>query len=213
MKLQKMILMLAILTLPSILHATPVNVLWYSGDPSDIINQHWGNSSYVDNPDALTHWQAFTVTDAEGWNIDTVFALGNNYDRPTGGWSVRTDMSRGNGGTTIASGTGDIIANNNIGTNNVIEIDIDDIFLSAGTYWLEVSTIGGGTIFGTDRSNAIGSTPNLHSIRNWPNFDQNYQPYSSYTLSSGVTGSVVPVPAAVWLFGSGLIGLVGFARR
>jgi len=25
--------------------------------------------------------------------------------------------------------------------------------------------------------------------------------------------SVVPVPAAVWLFGSGLIGLIGFARR
>ena len=28
-----------------------------------------------------------------------------------------------------------------------------------------------------------------------------------------VTGPVVPVPAAVWLFGSGLIGLVGVARR
>ena len=28
-----------------------------------------------------------------------------------------------------------------------------------------------------------------------------------------VNASVVPVPAAVWLFGSGLIGLVGFARR
>ena len=27
------------------------------------------------------------------------------------------------------------------------------------------------------------------------------------------TYSVVPVPAAVWLFGSGLIGLVGLARR
>ncbi len=26
-------------------------------------------------------------------------------------------------------------------------------------------------------------------------------------------GTVVPVPAAVWLFGSGLIGLIGFARR
>jgi hypothetical protein len=25
--------------------------------------------------------------------------------------------------------------------------------------------------------------------------------------------TAVPVPAAVWLFGSGLIGLVGFARR
>ena len=25
--------------------------------------------------------------------------------------------------------------------------------------------------------------------------------------------SAVPVPAAVWLFGSGLIGLIGFAKR
>lgn len=28
-----------------------------------------------------------------------------------------------------------------------------------------------------------------------------------------VTGSVVPVPGAVWLFGSGLLGMVGVARR
>ena len=29
----------------------------------------------------------------------------------------------------------------------------------------------------------------------------------------GTTAAVIPVPAAVWLFGSGLIGLVGVARR
>lgn len=39
-----------------------------------------------------------------------------------------------------------------------------------------------------------------------------------YTTTSAVPSfvgaySVVPVPAAVWLFGSGLIGLAGFARR
>ncbi|MCW9024363.1 MAG: VPLPA-CTERM sorting domain-containing protein [Gammaproteobacteria bacterium] len=28
-----------------------------------------------------------------------------------------------------------------------------------------------------------------------------------------MTTSAVPVPAAVWLFGSGLLGLVGVARR
>jgi len=33
----------------------------------------------------------------------------------------------------------------------------------------------------------------------------------SYTWT--LQTSAVPVPAAVWLFGSGLIGLVGFARR
>ena len=34
---------------------------------------------------------------------------------------------------------------------------------------------------------------------------------TSYTMS--VTATVVPVPAAVWLFGSGLLGLAGYARR
>ena len=35
-----------------------------------------------------------------------------------------------------------------------------------------------------------------------------------YTLHlDGTVASVVPVPAAVWLFGSGLLGLVGVARR
>jgi len=32
-------------------------------------------------------------------------------------------------------------------------------------------------------------------------------------LSIDATPTVVPIPAAVWLFGSGLIGLLGFARR
>ena len=32
-------------------------------------------------------------------------------------------------------------------------------------------------------------------------------------LSIDATPTVVPIPAAVWLFGSGLIGLVGVARR
>jgi len=36
---------------------------------------------------------------------------------------------------------------------------------------------------------------------------------SSVGISGFVQQTVVPVPAAVWLFGSGLIGLVGMARR
>jgi hypothetical protein len=38
---------------------------------------------------------------------------------------------------------------------------------------------------------------------------------TSFTSAGGgtVTGSLVPVPAAVWLFGSGLLGLVVIARR
>lgn len=36
---------------------------------------------------------------------------------------------------------------------------------------------------------------------------------SAYTTVAVSTVSAVPIPAAVWLFGSGLIGLVGVARR
>ena len=38
-------------------------------------------------------------------------------------------------------------------------------------------------------------------------------PFSlDYSFDISVT-TVVPIPASVWLFGSGLIGLIGFARR
>ena len=36
---------------------------------------------------------------------------------------------------------------------------------------------------------------------------------SAATLLDNLTFRPVPVPAAVWLFGSGLLGLIGFARR
>ena len=35
----------------------------------------------------------------------------------------------------------------------------------------------------------------------------------TFTTGSWTRTSVIPVPAAVWLFGSGLIGLIGVARR
>ncbi len=38
-------------------------------------------------------------------------------------------------------------------------------------------------------------------------------PDLSAPLSGGAAASAVPVPAAVWLFGSGLIGVLGLARR
>ena len=35
----------------------------------------------------------------------------------------------------------------------------------------------------------------------------------SFSDDAGITTNVVPIPAAAWLFGSGLIGLIGLARR
>jgi hypothetical protein len=38
-------------------------------------------------------------------------------------------------------------------------------------------------------------------------------PISGFVDTFGEATAVIPVPAAVWLFGSGLLGLVGAARR
>jgi len=35
----------------------------------------------------------------------------------------------------------------------------------------------------------------------------------SFSDDTGISSTMVPIPAAVWLFGSGLLGLVGIARR
>ena len=64
--------------------------------------------------------------------------------------------------------------------------------------------------------NAVGDTATALSLTGLiitpsPAFP-GFQPQFSGPLTK-VSGAVVPVPAAVWLMGSGLLGLVGVARR
>lgn len=185
--------------------ALPANTAWYSGDP-DLGG--WGNG-WSSNPNALQHWQPFEVTSPSGWTIDTVFSLGWGAAQDGGEWSIRSGMGTGNPGTTISTGSvpGAIISQH--AGVNVIEIDIPDLFLPQGIYWLHVST-SNGVINGSSGANSIGSTPGLHSIRNWNLFGQYYQPYSDPRLSSGVT-LVIPTPGAAAMLGLG--GLVMSRRR
>jgi len=50
--------------------------------------------------------------------------------------------------------------------------------------------------------------PDFEIVKLYVPVEFELQSISIYTEST-----VVPVPAAVWLFGSGLLGLVGVARR
>ena len=82
--------------------------------------------------------------------------------------------------------------------------------------------VGGSTQFGSvtevnnnATSSAIniglgGATGNalIFASRVDLNYDNDY-----FKIAALTTTTVVPVPAAVWLFGSGLLGLVGVARR
>lgn len=65
------------------------------------------------------------------------------------------------------------------------------------------TTIGSLAIAGST-SNPYSSGVAYTGNTAWDNFDYAFRTYADV---------VVPVPAAGWLFGSGLLGLIGFARR
>jgi hypothetical protein len=64
----------------------------------------------------------------------------------------------------------------------------------------------------------LGASVNLYALTGNGNLlqAQSYLLGTNLTLTQGgtlTTGSAVPLPAAVWLFGSGLLGLIGVGRR
>lgn len=182
----------------------PANTLWYAGSPTGI---HWGNASA--GQAAITHFVPFVVSDAAGWNVGALFTVGEVFDGSSAAWSLRTGMSPGNGGTVLSSGVSVPTISAVDGAIGVI-VDIPDITLAQGTYWLEV-TPANGSIFGSTGANAIGTPAGVPSLRNWPFFNQSYAPYSDAILSAGVIGAVSPTPGAASLLCAG--GLVAFRRR
>lgn len=86
----------------------------------------------------------------------------------------------------------------------------DDALSSAS-----VEIWGGENILAAASASNLGPTSDDQSTSGSIIFELGYGGYEQMVAelnSSGSAASVVPVPAAVWLFGSGLLGLVGVAR-
>ncbi len=81
--------------------------------------------------------------------------------------------------------------------------------VSAGTYWVAYEVRAGDTYSGRMQGASTNPiiTEAFYDGVSWAQFD-------ALDIGVRVSGdiSAVPVPAAVWLFGSGLIGLLGVAR-
>jgi hypothetical protein len=74
---------------------------------------------------------------------------------------------------------------------------------------LGMSWDGGTTWYGDSYFELAGGSPDTYQI----DFDGMYNERDIQGTTLAVDLQPVPVPAAVWLFGTGLIGLVGVARR
>lgn len=93
-----------------------------------------------------------------------------------------------------------------------------DMFVTAGVdYWFSVANASGSTwTWATGLPPTVGSEQYdaVVSTGVGPNGGPHFGPWNSIADTDfAFRINAVPVPAAVWLFGSGLIGLIGIARR
>lgn len=87
--------------------------------------------------------------------------------------------------------------------------------LGAGSYWLSLELRGANDYDGYIPTGEFGALNPLgtYAFHHPANGGWVEDPSSDFAFQVGGTISAVPVPAAVWLFGSGLLGLAGIARR
>lgn len=93
-------------------------------------------------------------------------------------------------------------------SQSVLLTSIDNPFtVGLMLYWIA----GEGMFYAGNLSNPTFSTPLL--LEAGQRYTFTTPETASVALIQGFNASVVPVPAAAWLFGSGMVGFAGLARR
>jgi hypothetical protein len=220
------------LTVPS-----RAEILWYNGD---FESNSFGVLNGIDmtfegqfpNPGRASVYDNFDVPPTGGgWHVDAVWS--NNLMTFTGvtqaTWSIRTDLSSGDGGTIVAAGISPVTQTPT--GRGVLEFEEFTILISGlsiqlppGTYWLSVTPHGFGGAEASLNSvtrglNGLGRPPSGDAVSfldsdvlnaDFTPLDEIFFPAPDFSM--GVAGSVlvsqlIPEPASIVLTALGLAAL------
>jgi len=175
-------------------------------------------------------FEEFNIGDGGGSVYDTPILASQGYELTgsggPGGPFTSTEVLTGtNTGGTNAYG-GSIGGLGQDGFNFHVDVTLEradggafavhdfDLFMDTDPNgWTEIrgQAAGGGVVFLSAATVGTGDWLNLASVRFWAEGD-GFGPGGATVEIDNIVVSAVPVPAAVWLFGSALVGL-GWLRR
>ncbi len=163
---------------------------------------------------------SFETGDFTGWVSTGI----NNIVTTTEGSTDGIYAASFNGGNVAGSGILSQSITTVIGNTYLLKLDYG-VFGAPKTQNLQVELIGASTLLNQTLSDE-GNNPNIFAefsfgfIANSTSTTLSFTDLTTSVESFGadfvidnISVSAVPVPAAIWLFGSGLLGLAGVARR
>ena len=141
------------------------------------------NSPGYDSPDASETWSLFEVT------TDIGELTGSHPTGSIEGVAIFNDLGSGTGfGSTSVS---------DADNGTYVEVALNSLAISA------LNTANGEFAIGGAVTTLRSPLSTAERIFGWSHTNSNVE----------LIVSTIPIPASVWLFGSGLLGLVGMARR
>jgi len=185
-----------------------------------------GTTNGLNGPNKITYstfdesLSSGTLTIAMSGN-QTLDAYGTGLDFITGGSYSLVANFDGTGsfidGTVTALGTASVSNDPNFQSGTIVTGDLTDFGFggtgSAGTLDFYFDNVGGdfAPFYGGYAGIVVTTTSLTPATGNWDTGGLDFQ--ADFSASSANVNTVVPIPAAAWLFGSGLLGLAGMARR
>ena len=154
----------------------------------------------------------FTLTSnvPEGTIIDVNNDVRGNLGIFSGGTNSQTMVWGENGTISTISITNDAAT-----PFYLLALDASSMGNPSGQLTLTGTLSGGGTVQQVLNLNSALTTYNITGLNNLSELDISFDGSTSFAPFDldNVQMSLVPVPAAVWLFGSALVGLAGWSRR